>query len=115
MSCVLKNVCEPPHWLQITISVYAVVPKNLTLMCHLGLLHFVISGPGIAGLPRGKEAGAGISIRSTATRCVSTHVAQHLLRAIPTTECVPAQRPNINTCLAFKCMKGMNDVSADKS
>lgn len=48
--CVLKNVCEPP---KLTISVYAVVPKHvsLTLMCHLGQLHFVISGLGITGLP----------------------------------------------------------------
>lgn len=60
-------------------------------------------------VPPGEEASAGISMLSMATRCVFTHVAQHLLKAIPTTGCVPTQRLSLNTCLALKCTIGMND------
>lgn len=54
-------------------------------------------------------------MRSMATRCVFTHVAQHLLKGILTAECAPTQWLNINTWLAFKSTKGMSDVTADKS
>lgn len=55
----------------------------------------------------GEEVRAGISMRSMVTRCVFMHVAQHLMKVIPTTESVPTQKLNINTCLTFEITKGM--------
>lgn len=69
----------------------------------------------MAGPPPGEEATAGVPMLSMAARCVFTHVAQHLLKVIATTGCVPTQWLNLNTCLALICTMGMDDVTADKS
>lgn len=108
----LKNVRETPQRVRLSISVSAVVPEtvSLTVMRHLGPLHLAVFEAWHRGAPPRR-----ISMRSMATRCVFTHVAQHLLKVIATAECVPTQWLNINTCLAFKCTKGMTDVTADKS